>query len=159
MALAQGDYTHAEIYSDESLVHFRDLGHRGGVGQALRLSSRVAWKRGELVKSSLLIVEGMCLYREMGYKIGIVSCLSGLSILAEARDHLDQAVRLFAATKALAKAIDSPLRPLERTELDQAVASARSKLRGNRFSELAAEGRSMSMEEAIKLALEEEDGT
>ena len=64
-----------------------------------------------------------------------------------------RAAKLLGAAEALREKIDSPMTDYERVEYEQSVARLRSMLAEAEFNALWAEGRSMTMEQAIQLAL------
>ena len=63
--------------------------------------------------------------------------------------------RVFGATEALREAICAPMPPVERPDYDRAVAAARAQLGEVAFSSGWAEGRAMTLEQAIAHALEQ----
>jgi hypothetical protein len=81
-----------------------------------------------------------------------LECFGFLAIQAE-EPH--KAVRLFSAAEALREKIQSPMTDQERAEYDPYMTQLRAMLPEVEFNALWAEGRSMTMEQAIQLALEE----
>jgi class 3 adenylate cyclase len=92
--------------------------------------------------------------REMADKRGIVAFLEGRASLAGAQGELDRAVRLFAAAAALRDAFGAPRPPADRAEFERQVASTGAQLGHQAFASSWAEGRSMSLEQAVAYALE-----
>jgi hypothetical protein len=92
--------------------------------------------------------------RELADKRGVVAFLEGRASLAGAQGQLDRSVRLFAAAAALRDAFGAP-RPLaDRAEFERQVASTGAQLGHQAFAASWAEGRAMSMEQAVAYALE-----
>jgi hypothetical protein len=74
-------------------------------------------------------------------------------LLALTDEEPQRAVRLFAAAEALRERIHSLRTDDEQVEYEQAVAQLRSMVAPTEFTSLWTTGRSMTMEEAIELAL------
>jgi hypothetical protein len=81
--------------------------------------------------------------------------LERLAVVAGVWGQTERAARLFGAAIALREAIDAPLWPIERIDYDRHVAAARSSLGEEPFAAAWAEGRTMRLEDAIALALDE----
>ncbi len=69
----------------------------------------------------------------------------------------ERGARLLGASEAMREAIGSMLEPEDRIEYDRDVAIVRSQLDEEAFAKAWAEGRRMSMEQAVAYALEEAD--
>jgi hypothetical protein len=74
--------------------------------------------------------------------------------LAVAQGQNEQAARLLGSAEVLRDAIALPLQPPDRAEHDRIVAAARAQLDKSTFAAAWAEGRSMTLEQAIAYALE-----
>jgi len=80
--------------------------------------------------------------------------LMGLGAVAGARQRPERAARLFGVAEALREAISHPLPPVNRLDYERAVAAARAQLDTAAFVVAWAEGRAMTLEQAVALALE-----
>ena len=80
-------------------------------------------------------------------------CLAGLAGVAEAREQSEAAGRLLGATEALLDALGSRLDALERLAFARTVAAAQAALGETAFAVAWAEGRAMTLEEAVAYAL------
>ena len=78
------------------------------------------------------------------------------AFVAIAHGQAERAAALLGAVEALREKINIPMSNLERIEYDKQVAGLRSGMNEKAFSNLWAEGRSMTVEQAIALALKEE---
>ena len=74
--------------------------------------------------------------------------------MVAARGQAHRATRLSGAAEALRAAIGVPLRPHEQASHTQAVQALRAALGEEAFANAWAEGRALSLEEAVALALE-----
>jgi predicted ATPase/class 3 adenylate cyclase len=79
--------------------------------------------------------------------------LEAFAVLAAAQNQMERAARLFGAVESLYASIHFEMSAKERTEHDHAIASARAALGDEAFAAAWAEGRLMTMEQAIAFAL------
>ncbi len=86
---------------------------------------------------------------------GAVACLPGLAAVAAARGRTREAVRLFGAVEALLEQLGTSLERNERADYDRYVAAVRTELDQAAFDTAWAEGRNLSLDQAVALALEE----
>jgi hypothetical protein len=91
---------------------------------------------------------------EVGDKEVISYTLEVFAALIAVEGEPERAARLYGAAEALREVIGAPLPPNERPRYEREVAAARAQLDEERFRAAWAEGRAMSMEEAISYALE-----
>ena len=80
--------------------------------------------------------------------------LERLAWVAVAQSHVSRAVRLGGAAESLWEAINIPLALEERADHDRAVQAMRRALGEEAFAVACAEGRALSLDQAIALALE-----
>jgi hypothetical protein len=77
-----------------------------------------------------------------------------LAAVAVGQAQPERAAHLFGAAEGLRAAMGAPLPPADRTEHDRSVAAVRSALGEEAFAAAWAEGRALTLEAAITLALE-----
>jgi hypothetical protein len=80
-------------------------------------------------------------------------CLEGFAGLAGARAQGARSARLYGATEALREAGGAPLPPVDRPDHNHKVAAARAQLDEAVWRTAWAEGKAMSLEEAVEYAL------
>jgi hypothetical protein len=103
----------------------------------------------------VLLEEGLTTYRELGSKGGIAQLLEALSELALAEGKPERTARLCGAAEALRDILCLPLGPVDRAEYERNVAAARAALGKEAFVAAWAEGRAMTLEQAVAYALNE----
>ena len=88
---------------------------------------------------------------------GVVTAypLEAFAVLAASQDQMELAARLLGAVESLYASIHFEMSAKERAEHDQAIASARAALGEEAFTAAWAEGRMMTMKQAMAYALEE----
>jgi hypothetical protein len=114
----------------------------------------VARDQGEYKAARALFERSLALFRELGYRGGIVHAIEWLAAVAVAQAQSERAARLFGAAEGLRGVNGAPLRPADPAEHDRSVVALRAALGGEGFAAAWAEGRAMSLEAAVAYALE-----
>jgi len=151
--LYQGNHDRALPYFEESLSLFRQLGHTYGIPWSLYYVGRLALLRGDNGAATSLLLESLAGRRRLEDRRGIAQSLEGIAALAVARRQTERAIRLFAAADRLRTSIAAPLAPAERTAYERDVALACAQAAESTFESVWAEGRAMTLEQTIDLAL------
>jgi non-specific serine/threonine protein kinase len=149
----QGDYQRArELYekSVDVLSEIRDLNF---LAYALRRLGHAARYLGDLEAAVYGCQESLSLNMEIGHKQAVAACISGLACVDLARGDALTAVQLFAAVERQLEMIGFSLLPTDTIEFERNVAMARDELNEAAFAVAWAEGRAMTTEQAIGLAL------
>ena len=113
--------------------------------------------RGDVQRAGALFRESMALFLDIGDRQGVAECLVGLAGVAATAGRPRLAAQLFGAAEARSEAISARMSPSNRPEYEGFVASARAGLRDAEFAAAWAEGRAMSLEQAVAYALTEPD--
>jgi tetratricopeptide (TPR) repeat protein len=150
---SEGDYEGALGLYETSLMEARQVGATFVVALALQKLGQIARLRGEYGKAFSLISEGLKIHREKGYRQSIAEFLAALGGVAAAEGHLVQAARLFGAADALLERTKVPLTPADRAQYEADLLAARSRADVQAWEAAWAEGRTMSLEQAIDYAL------
>jgi tetratricopeptide (TPR) repeat protein len=152
LAFDRADYVLASSLFKERLTIGRELGFKQFIGMALDSLGRVAYRTGDYGQARTLFEEGLLVHQEMGSMVGIRESLRGLSELVGMQGQPQRAVHLLAAAEALSDAVGAPFLA-RRTDSERAVAALRAQLDEATFSLAWAEGRAMTLEQAIAEAL------
>jgi hypothetical protein len=102
-----------------------------------------------------LLNESLILRKDVGSKPGIAECFERLGMVAAELGRLERAARLLGAAEALREATGTPVQAVDRADRERAAASVRSGSEAKRLDQAWAEGRAMTLEQAIEYALEE----
>jgi predicted ATPase/class 3 adenylate cyclase len=156
VAYAQGRYPVSRALFEESLAISREVGDRQGIGFSLGTLGNVAAAQGDNASACAFFRQSLAIRRELGDRWGIAEVLEGLSYVALALAGPARATRIDGAAERLREEIGSPLPPNERPRYDRHVATARAALGDDvAFDRAWQEGRALTIEQAIELALEE----
>lgn len=155
LALYRGDLTEARKHADLMLDLHREMedqlsvtGHQSGM-------AHVARQLGNFEEALALYRETLPDWQKIGHRGAVAHQLECFAFIAKAKEQGERAVKLMGAAEALREASLSPMTPQERVEYDNEVASMRAGMDEKTFLSFWAEGRAMTMEQAIEFALEE----
>jgi tetratricopeptide (TPR) repeat protein len=157
MARFLGDYERAGKFWEQNLDIFRELRRRFAFAYPFHGLAWVSLRKGDYDKARTLFDESLKLSIESGNKSVIAICLAGLAGVLGETGKPGQAARLFGAVELLLEDI-SRLEPQDQKDFDHYVTVVKGQLDKAAFGNAWAEGRTMTMEQAIKYALEEIDG-
>jgi hypothetical protein len=108
--------------------------------------------------------EALALYREtlpdwqkIGHRGAVAHQLECMAFIAKAREQGERAVRLMSAAEALRAASSSPRTPQEQIEYDRELEGLRLGMDEKTFQSLWEEGKSMNMDQAVDLAMGEDE--
>ncbi|RPJ25060.1 MAG: tetratricopeptide repeat protein [Chloroflexi bacterium] len=149
----QGDTSAARRYYEESIATARELGEKNLVAYALNGLAHVLYLEDDPVEASRNYRESLLVSQEIGEKRCIAYCLEGFAKLAAHYGNASRAAQLLGAAESLRHAIGAPLIPAERDELDQDILATRDQLDERIFEVEFAEGRRMTVEQAVEYAL------
>lgn len=175
VALARGDYDAALAYHEARLAIAREVGSAWGIVGSLYFLGLLARDRGEGSRAGTLWSEGLAISQRLGDKQGIADYLEGFASLAgrpglrEAGsrdrgssgsretgvgpDRAQRAARLLGAAEAARELVGALADPQRRAEHERQVAAVRATLDAAAFAATWAEGRAMTMDQAIAAAL------
>ena len=153
---AQGNYAAAKIFLEESRKIFEGT---GSVNFELVLRSEI----GHIERYTGNLSAAKSIYREtikdwqmLGNRAAIAHQFECFGFLAIADEQPQRATKLLGAADALREKIQSPMTDQEQIEYDQHVRRLQSMLPDAEFNTFWAEARSMTIEEAIQLAISDD---
>jgi tetratricopeptide (TPR) repeat protein len=149
----EGDYAAARSFYEQSLTLRRELGDEWGVANSLINLGYVACSQGDYRHAATLIGECLPLCQKPGDKRGISYCLALLARVTGDTGQPERAARLFGAAEALREAIHVRLEYVDRIEEDRNIDAVRTQLDEAAFAAAWAEGRAMTLEQAVDYAL------
>jgi hypothetical protein len=125
----------------------------------LHNSAYVVLRQGDGRQAAASFGESLVLYQDLKRKHGVIECLIGLACVAAATvggqpAPAERAARLFGAAEGLFEATGGGLAAADQAEHDRYLALAREQLDEAVFGAAWAEGRAMTMEQAVAYALE-----
>jgi tetratricopeptide (TPR) repeat protein len=158
VAWVQGDLDLAQKRFEESLAVGHEIEGQFTVGYSLNGLGRVAYSRGDYEAAHSLYNKSLKMFRETSNQWNIAYALESFTALAVAQQEMRRAAKLFSATEPFYSLLRFLMSPLERDHHDRDLAVTRAALGDEEFSALWDEGRTMTMEQAVEYALDEQNG-
>src|SRR5215216_4419548 len=159
MLLLEGDYERGVALNEEAAALYRERGYKGGLEFVLDNLGWAVLMQGDPKRARSYYRESLMLCKELGDKWIASESLEGLACVAGVKGEAERAAKLFGVAEALSEAVGSQHVPEEDALRDPYLADARSRLDETSWRAAWAEGRAMSMEQAIDYALSEEEHT
>ena len=156
--ILEGDYEQGAVLNEEAAALYLEHGYRTGLNYALDNQGWAALLQGDHEQAKSYYEESLVVSKEIGDKMIASESLDGLACISGARGEALRAGRLFGAAQALqvrqAVAFQTPQAEAWRQPYR---ATARSQVGEAAWEEVLAQGRAMTLEEAIEYALSEEE--
>ncbi len=149
----QGNYERAAPLHVQSLALARSSGDKTFIALSLYDLAAVTLRRGDSTRAAEYYRESLGICREVGNRWVPAECLQGLAGVACAQQQYEKAARLFGAVEVSREAIG--VRPFpDETYHEVCIASTRGALGDAAFAAAWAEGRAMTLEQAIEYSLQ-----
>jgi non-specific serine/threonine protein kinase len=155
----RGNHSRAIALNIEALSLFRDLEDTLRVVEILSVTGRDTAYHGAYEAAEEFIEEGLPLARDLRNGYCVSHCLEGLAALAGTKADGVRAARLWGAAEALREAVGAPLAPVDLPSHERNVAAVRAHIDETSWEAAWAEGKAMTLEEAVEYALSEEEPT
>ena len=150
--LEQGDPERATTLFEESLEIGRASEDQLSTARALYSLAYAALERGEYGPAMALIAESMDIFQQLGHTLSIVYCLEIAAGVAAMRKDAAHAARLWGASEVLREALGTP-RPTADRRYGRYLEATRAQLDDESYARAEAEGREMTLEQAVEYAL------
>jgi tetratricopeptide (TPR) repeat protein len=153
LAFHRGDYEQARSYYEESRLLNKQAGQNTEDPWLLARRGYTALRQGDIEGARTMFEQSLTGFKGGGNKIGIVFVLEGLASLAVAQTMPELALRLFAWADATREVIDDMRPPVEQVDVDRDLVTIRTQLDETAIAAVRAEGRDMTLEQAITYGL------
>lgn len=153
VAMLQGDYAHAEASYEEAIPRLREARDFTFLAMPLRRLGQLAMYHGDKARSARLIKESLISNWSVHDYVGVGGCLAAFAALSMAQGQNERAVKLLRAVDALLEYIHFPLLPFDQQQYERTVSELRAHMNEAVFAKAWAEGRTLTLEQAVELAL------
>jgi len=154
VSYAQNDLGRAVKLTEESVALLRELGAGADTAVGLCNLGWMALSQNDLGRAADHYEESLAFARDKGMKPIILPNLEGYACVAGARGKARRAAQLWGAARALQEAEGIPRDTDFLAEADERISAVRSDLGEQTWEEALAEGRTITIEEAVSYALE-----
>jgi hypothetical protein len=124
--------------------------------------AHVERQMGHFPQALALYAKTITRWQELGHRAALAHELECFAFIAIAQSQAQWAAQraacLLGAAEALRESLDAPMRANERGQYDQNLAALHLQMDAGAFATAWAQGRSLTMEQAVQLALQEGEG-
>ncbi len=152
-AYLQGDQAASLALHEESLTGFRQLGDKYFENVALRFIGIIQIRQGNLTRGVAALREALAIAQQLDSKYEIAAALGHIGDAAQAEGSPVRAVHLYWASREIFDSI-GVWQQEDTAEFENDLAPCRAALGESEFVQAVEQGRAMSVEQAIKYALE-----
>jgi tetratricopeptide (TPR) repeat protein len=149
----QGRFDEARERFTPLLAVFRDMGDQHRTNMIHSECAHMERLEGHHEKAIAMYRETILEWQRLGHRAAVANQLECLAFIAKAHEQPERAIKLLGAAESLREIIKIPMSEVEQIEYDREVADLKENLAEKAFTSLWADGRSMTMDGAIELAL------
>ena len=153
IALRRGDYERARDYFKKDTRISNEIGNRTSYLWAKGRWGFVELGAGAITEAYQIFAETAQSFQKAGSRIGVVFTVEGMSSLSIKIDKAKVAARLIGWADRTRQEISDPRPKLEQEDTDKLIAVCIAKMGEAAFSDMYAEGKKMTLDEALMLAL------
>ncbi len=157
VACIEGRLDEGERLLDDCHQAVASIGDTRELSTVTFVQGHAALLRGDLPRAQRLIQETLTERFESRDAQVVPHCLDAVGWVASARGESERAARLLGAAQAAAESAGVTLLPIWQEDRDRASSEARRNMGDGRFEELVEEGRALTLNQAVTLALESAD--
>ena len=154
----RGEWAAAHELYEQSLVIARELGTPWEIGTALREIGLAECDEGRCDLALTHLAEAMTILHGLGDRPGVIESLEGLAGVAAATAAPRRAARLWGAADALQQEMGGARSVHARIAYERQVKPIRATLTAEVFDQAWDEGRAMTLDDAVRYALDEQAG-
>jgi len=155
IAFQEKDYISVKRLSEETIALFEQAGDQRGVARTLTDLAEFERVDGNLIRAVELLKQSLSQLILFKDKLSIAEVLDRLADLSGMQGNTKRAVRLYGAAESLRQNIGVHHLPDDPENHERDIRMVRNNLNEMEFTKAWAEGRIMTMEQAVEYALEE----
>ncbi len=155
IARLEGDYDEAHSYYKETLSEARKGGDAFNLLYALFNLGSVSCMKNDAETAHTQFTESISIAKDLGSLRAVADCLDGFASLSAMSEKFEKAAILFGAAESLRESVGFEIQNADRIFRDHFVEIVKNSISKNSFSEFEKQGRKISMDEAVNLALDE----
>lgn len=148
------NYAEAHSHFEASLTLFTELKDRHRLAMIHSEFAHLERLQGHFAQAKSLYRETIQEWQNIGHRAAIAHQLESFAFIAKAQEEDRRAAKLFGAAETLRESANLPMLFTERVEYEREVSDLRANMDGATFAKAWAEGRALTMEQAIEFALE-----
>jgi len=155
IAFWRGNYEQARIFFEESMALFEQTGSLFYESWSRINLAYTILRQGDIIQAKERFGFSIQQFHKVNNMIGMVYTIEGLASLNVNQNQPERATQFFAWADTMREKIGDVRPPLEQASVEKDLAVIHSKVNDTEYTRLCVEGRTMTVEQAIALALEE----
>jgi len=148
-----GEYSAAQVTLEKAISSAQQSGITND--WALVQLGYTCLRLGEFTQARQMFVESQARFSLSNTPVGVIYSLEGLTSLAVHQGHLENVARLFGWADSMRQSIGDLRPPVEQEEVDTDITAIIEQIGKDAFASAYEDGKTLTMDEAIALALEE----
>ncbi len=156
VARVQGRYDEARRYYLQSEALLRQMGDVGDLARLVHTLAYIAQHQGDIGEAEARFRESLAMFLKFGNRRGVAECLAGLAGLRAELGLPRRGAALMAAAAKIQDESGAAWWPADRVEIERSSAAMRAALDDQAYADARQTGRSMTLEQAVAFALDEE---
>lgn len=150
----QGRFEEARERFAPLLEVFREMGDQHRTNMIHSECAHMERLEGHHDKAASMYRETILEWQRLGHRAAVANQLECFAFIAKVHEQTERAAKLFGAAEALREKINIPMSEVEQVEYERETADLKANMDENEFASDWAQGRSMTMEQALQFALE-----
>ena len=156
-AYNQGDYQQAQKYHDESLLLRREIGDKSGIASTLINLGSIVYDHGDYKQAQKFYEESLFLAREIGDNLSIAYCIEGFAGIASIQKRSSQVILLLGATETAFQSLGFVREKDDLIQHERIIKILHEQLSEEEYSKYWEEGKKLTLEQAVELALKKDN--
>jgi len=156
--MAAGRWVEAHQFLEEAASLFHKIRDKSMYNSARSEMGHLLRMQGRYSEAAVVYRETIQAYQEYGENAAAAHELECFAFIAAAQGNSERAVRLLGAAEALRERLNTDMTMIERREYEKVMSGLREQTEDEVLTKIWSEGRAMTMEQAIQLALEPYQG-
>jgi predicted ATPase/class 3 adenylate cyclase len=153
IAIALKEFETARKKFNIALQIMQDLGAQRNINMIKSDLAHILRLEGNYPQAMSSYRETIKEWQRTGHRAAVAHQLESMAFIAKALEQTGKSIRLLGAAEALRQKINIDMTPQERELYNKEVADLKANMNENEFNSIWADGQSMTMDEAIELAL------
>ncbi len=150
----EGNYAEAHSYYEETLNEARKGGDAFNLLYALFNLGSVSCMEGNAETAREQFTESLSIAKDLGSIRAVADCLDGFASLSALNEIFEKAAKLFGAAEAFRKSVGFEIQTADRIFRDHFIKKTKESIGEDSFIEFENQGRNISIDDAVILALE-----
>jgi tetratricopeptide (TPR) repeat protein len=152
-----GDYEQARARFRACLPDFPEFGDKHRINMIQSELAHIEREQGQFKQAIPMYRETISEWQRLGHRAALAHQLECFAFIAKAQEQPERAAKLFGAAESLREKINIAMTLQERIEYDREIADLRANMDDASFSSHWAQGRALTVDQAVDFALEERD--